>query len=115
MRHQASEVEKSPKGKEKESAVDSAVTNVQREEIRAEIRERMEKGELSDAPERDHRDSKTQADKASAAMSTKRTGHAHQIDAKLGPDIREDAFFGEDSAKEDDDGEAEASEDSDSD
>lgn len=105
VRQHAPDADTAAKGKAKEAEAEKAATDAQRKQVREEIRERMERGDLSTEPELEDRKavvsrllegSTSQQDDTAAA---RKSGPAHV------PDIGEDAFFGEDSGEDEGEGE----------
>lgn len=92
VRQHSQREEASDKGKEKEVEAEKARSEAQREEIRSEIRERMKAGELSSAPELDS----YQPGTTRGIEVEKQSVHLQKPRSQPAPDIREDAFFGDD-------------------
>ncbi|KAI0343605.1 hypothetical protein BDW22DRAFT_1476361 [Trametopsis cervina] len=88
------------KGKEKEYEVETAATDEQREEIRKDIRSRMEQGELSAEPEKEDQQTKVSRHKAASVAASKQDGGTHKSGTRPVADIGEDTFFGGDSDEE---------------
>ena len=93
-RHSEADDADAEKGKAKEREAETASTDAQREEIRSEIRERMQRGALSMEPEREQQNPKTE--RAKEGGREKPQALVQKSRPKPAPDIKEDAFFGED-------------------
>ncbi|KAJ3555022.1 hypothetical protein NM688_g2800 [Phlebia brevispora] len=88
----------SAKGKEKDTTNESSQTDMQREEIRRDIQERMKTGQLSSEPELEDRSEHGTTGRPKAQPSRKAAAKsANSESEKHVPKIEDDAFFGEES------------------
>lgn len=76
-------------------------TDAQREEIRQQIREAMERGDLSNEPEVEELGARNKRRALEAAQARDTAQEAAGTRAKAVPQMQEDDFFGEESGDED--------------